>query len=185
MSFAWIKSNLGIAETSPLLDGHPSSLLLIDRLEQADLLDAAICIAAHALPAREAVWWACRCAAHTAPMPHRPLADIAASKAAEAWVRRPDNSSRRRAYAAARQAQFQSAEALAALAVFWAAAEQRLSIQPDKALARLAQNVEQAVRLASYRGSPDRRIARQRHFLASARDIAAGGAGHLPAAGET
>jgi len=43
---------------------------------------------AHALPKREAVWWACMCALHTAP-PDLPEPDRAAREAAELWPGNP------------------------------------------------------------------------------------------------
>jgi hypothetical protein len=182
MSAAWIRQRLKPDDISQLLVDHPAPAVLMQRLEAADFVDAALCFAAHALPAREAVWWACRCARHTAA--DRAPADSAAAEAAEAWVRKPDGAHRARAYAAAQQAQFQSAEALAALAVFWADAELRLSMRAEAAAARLGDTVENAVRVASLRCGPEARPRRARAFLASVRDIDQGGAGHLPPASE-
>jgi hypothetical protein len=39
----------------------------LQRLEARGFLVEAARLVAHALPKREAVWWACMCAAHTAP----------------------------------------------------------------------------------------------------------------------
>jgi hypothetical protein len=185
MSAAWIRLKLRLDATSPLLADQPGSALLLQRLERADLADAALCLAAHALPPREAVWWACRCAQHSSTGERRAPADIAAAEAAEAWVRAPDSVGRARAYRAGQRAYFQSAEALAALAVFWSGAEATLSMPAEAAAAQLGQTVENAVRVASYRGAPPMRALRLRHFLESARDIDRGGAGHLPPANET
>jgi len=185
MSRDWIALKLGLDDTSPLLADRPGSTVLLQRLEQADLADAALCLAAHALPPREAVWWACRCARHAVTAEGRLATDIAAAEAAEAWVRVPDSAHRARAYNAARRAKFQSAEALAGLAVFWSGAEGRLSMPPAAVTAQLGQTVENAVRMASYRGAPQARALRMRHFLGSARDIDQGGAGHLPPANAT
>lgn len=184
MPLSWISTHLHIDRSSSLLADHPSSALLLDRLERRALLDAAICLAAHALPAREAVWWACRCAAHTCGLHGGAPDDAAAAQAAEAWVRKPDSPRRAQAYAAAQRARFQSAEALTALAPFWAGAETRLSLRVEAAAQRLGGTVENAVRIAGFRGLPAARAERLHQFLASARDIAQGGAGHLPAAGE-
>ncbi|WP_284944990.1 DUF6931 family protein [Acidisoma cladoniae] len=175
---------LKLDDMSPLITDHPGSAVLLRRLERADLADAALCLAAHALPPREAVWWACRCARHAVTAEGRLPADIAAGEAAEAWVRDPTSAHRARAYAAARRAQFQSAEALAGLAVFWSGAEATLSMPATAAAAQLSQTVENAVRMASFRGAPQGRPLRLHHFLESARDIDQGGAGHLPPANE-
>jgi hypothetical protein len=184
MAADWIRLKLKLDDASPLLADRPSSVVLLQRLERAELSDAALCLVAHALPPREAVWWACRCARHAVTGQGRLPADIAAAEAAEAWVRDPKSAHRARAYAAARRAQFQSAEALAALAVFWSGAEATLSMPATAAAAQLGQTVENAVRVASYRGAPQARPLRLRHFLESAHDIDRGGAGHLPPANE-
>ena len=48
------------------LAGCHDSIEALTRLEQAGLLIEATRLIAHALPAREAVWW-CACSRHTAP----------------------------------------------------------------------------------------------------------------------
>src|SRR5262249_59914719 len=58
----------------------------LDHLEAAGFLTEATRLIAHALPKREAVWWACMCAIHTAPA-DLPPADRVAREAAEDWVR--------------------------------------------------------------------------------------------------
>ncbi|MCB8881036.1 hypothetical protein ACELLULO517_12390 [Acidisoma cellulosilytica] len=184
MPLTWITLKLGLDRASPLLADHPDSPTLLRRLEQTGRVDAALRLAAHALPAREAVWWACRCAYYAGDSERRSALDAAAAEAAEAWVRQPGSARRAKAYAAAQRAQFQSAEALAALAAFWSGAQAKLSMRPEAAAAQLCQSVEHAVRLAGYRGAPAARPQRQRQFLASARDIAAGGAGHISPANE-
>ncbi len=40
----------------------------LDRLTAGGFLIEATRLVAHALPKREAVWWACMCAIHTAPV---------------------------------------------------------------------------------------------------------------------
>ena len=179
---AWLQARLKLDPGDPLLDGAPSSALLLDRLEQADRIQDALCLAAYALPPREAVWWACMCARHTAAAdapPPRSSPDQLAGDAAEAWVRQPDEMARARAFRAARAARFQSAEALAALAVFWAAVPPGFSIPADTATEQLGGSVERAVRLSALRGSMPARPARWTSFLRSARDIAGGGAGQI------
>src|ERR1700720_2174455 len=73
------------------------------RLEATRLL-------AHTLPRREAVWWACMCARHTAPA-NLPETDREALEAAEAWVRRQTDEVRRAAMDKAQHAGFQTPEA--------------------------------------------------------------------------
>ncbi len=181
---AWLQARLKLDPGDPLLDGAPSSALLLDRFEQADRIQDALCLAAYALPPREAVWWACMCARHTAAAaPLQPSPDRLAGDAAEFWVRQPDEMARARAFRAARAARFQSAEALAALAVFWAAVPPGFSIPVDTATEQLGGSVERAVRFSALRGSMPERPVRWASFLRSARDIAGGGAGQIaPAA---
>src|ERR1044072_6317072 len=60
------------------------------RLEQAGLLVEATRLIAHALPAREAVWWACACSRHTAASGTPLAAEAAGRDAAGGWGRQPD-----------------------------------------------------------------------------------------------
>ena len=79
----------------------------------------AVRLCAHALPRREAVWWACMCARGVPPQA-LPAADIAALNAAETWVRKPgDEALRRAAWDAAQATDFRSPEAWAAVGAFW------------------------------------------------------------------
>ncbi len=149
-------------------------------LEGGGFLVEATRLLAHALPRREAVWWACMCALHTAP-PDLPQPDRTAREAAEAWVRQPAEPSRRAAMTRAQEAGFGTPEAWAAVGAFWSAGSMAPVGQPEvPAPAHLAGTaVAGAVVLAGVRGDPGRREARLRRFLESGRDIAGGGAGRL------
>jgi hypothetical protein len=152
----------------------------LERLEAGGLLVEAARLCAHALPAREAVWWAARCAAATAPS-DLPQADQEARALAEAWVRQRSDATRREAMEKAQLAGCTSAEAWAAVAAFWSgdsmAPADQPKVPPAPHLTGVA--VAGAVILASVRTDPARQPARLKRFLISARDIAAGGAGHL------
>jgi hypothetical protein len=149
-------------------------------LEAGGLLVEAARLCAHALPAREAVWWAARCAAATASA-DLPQIDQEARALAEAWVRQRSDAIRREAMDKAQLAGCTSAEAWAAVAAFWSgdsmAPADQPKVPPAPHLTGVA--VAGAVVLASVRGDPARQSARLKRFLVSARDIAAGGAGHL------
>src|SRR3954451_15728477 len=71
----------------------PDALAL---LEAGGFLLPAARVIAFALPRREAVWWACMCALHTAP-PDLPQPDRLAREAAESWVRQQTDAQRRTA----------------------------------------------------------------------------------------
>lgn len=137
---------------------------------------------AHALPRREAVWWACMCARHTAPAA-LPAPDRRALEAAEAWVFRGEDKDRRAGFEQAQEGNFASPEAWAAVAAFWSgdsmAPPGQAPVPPAPHLAGAA--VAGSVLLAAVRDAPERREARLRQFLDSGREIAGGGPGRLPA----
>jgi len=159
------------------------SVEALDRLEEAGLLDAAVRLVAHALPPREAVWWACACSRHTAPSGADPQAETAVREAAEEWVRRQTDDLRRAAMKEAEKTGFSSPEAWAAVAAFWSgdtmAPPEAPKVPPQPHFPGLA--VAGSVALAAVRGQAVKREARLKRFLASARDIAIGGAGRLDA----
>ena len=154
----------------------------LDLLEGAGFLLEATRLLAYALPKREAVWWACMCAAHTAPA-DLPDADRRAREAAEDWVRQQGDKPRRAAWSLAEASGFGSPEAWTAVAAFWSgdsmAPEGQPAVPPAPHLAGAA--VAGAVALAAIRGDVTRQQARLRRFLESGRNIAAGGPGRLPA----
>lgn len=154
----------------------------VNALEAAGFLTEATRLLAHGLPKREAVWWACMCTFHTAP-PDLPDADRQCREAAEEWVRRQDEKLRRLAFELAQASGFGSPEAWAATAAFWSggsmAPEGQPVVPPAPHLTGTA--AAGAIALAAVRGDVTRREARLRHFIESARNIAAGGSGRLPA----
>jgi len=168
-----------------VIEGVADAAEAIERLEAAGRAIEACKLAAHALPKREAVWWACMCA-RAAPdpqvMPEALALDLKALEAAEAWVRRPEEALRRAAMAAAEKANYRSTEAWAAVGAFWSggsmAPEGQPVVPPGEHLTGVA--VGGAVVLAGVRLRPQETEARLRRFLASARDIALGGAGRMP-----
>jgi len=165
------------------LAGAKDSIEALDRLERAGLLIEATRLIAHALPAREAVWWACACSRHTAASGPDPSTAAQVREAAEEWVRKPTDVHRRTAMKEAETAGFDSAEAWAAVGAFWSgdsmAPPEAPKVPPQPHFTGLA--VAGSVALAAARGPAVRREGRLLHFLASAKDIAVGGAGRLEA----
>ncbi|MEO0035144.1 MAG: hypothetical protein RLZZ501_1167 [Pseudomonadota bacterium] len=139
--------------------------------------DEAIGLYAAALPRREAVWWASLCCGLTAPQ-DQTLAALRAREAAECWVRRQDEESRRAAQAAAGAAE-PAPEAWVAMAAFWSGgsiAPLGLSeVPPAPHLTATA--VQGALGLAAIRPDPAQRVRWQTDFLSRADDIARGGDG--------
>ena len=153
----------------------------LQRLEAGGFLVEAARLVAHSLPKREAVWWACMCAFHTAP-PDLSENDRLARELAESWVRLQTDKLRREAMAKAEAGDFATPEAWAAVAAFWSgdsmAPEGQAAVPPAPHLCGTA--VAGAIVLAAVRGDPLRQPARLKRFLESGRNIAAGGPGRLP-----
>jgi hypothetical protein len=158
------------------------TLAALQALEAADLLTEATRLTSHALPKREAVWWACMCARHTAPAA-MPPADQRALEDAEAWVFKGEDALRRRAFEHAQESNFASPEAWAGVAAFWSGESMaplgQATVPPAPHLAGTA--VAGSVLLSAVRDPVERRAARLGRFLAASRDIAGGGTGRLPA----
>lgn len=169
-------------EAAPLLAGVAATGAALEALATAELLVDATRLIAHALPRREAVWWACMCARSTLPPERLPDTDRAAIEAAEAWVRSQADEVRRAAFAHAEAAGFSSPEAWAAVGAFWSgeslAPLGQAAVPPPAHVAAAA--VAGSVALASVRQQPERRHDRLRAYLSSAYDISRGGPGRLP-----
>lgn len=165
-----------------LARGSADTVEALARLEGAGSLLSAARLGGFALPRREAVWWASMCTAHTAPRDQREL-ECRAREAAELWVRRQDDASRRAAMQLAREVGFNIPEAWVAVAAFWSGESMapvgQPAVPPGPHLTGTA--VAGAVALAAVRDDASRQPARLRRFLESLRDIADGGAGRLAA----
>jgi len=175
-----VRPHLGLtAEAVQAVAASPDIAAALTLLEAQGLKLDAVRLLAHALPRREAVWWACMCARHTCATPPPP--DAQCLEAAELWVRRPADETRHAAFAHAETAGFASAEAWACAAAFLSgdslAPVGQHKVPPAPHLAGLA--VASAVNLASLRESPVLQSRRLDAFIASARQIAAGGTGRL------
>lgn len=90
----------------------------LDILIARGLYDDATRFLAHALPKREAVWWACQCA-RAAYGSQCPPAAEAAVQAAEAWAQETSEDHRQTAMSAAEAADFGTPAGCAAAAAFW------------------------------------------------------------------
>jgi hypothetical protein len=155
----------------PLLAEAARPSAFVAALQDRDLAMEAVTFLSYALPEREAVWWACMCVLHTeaatmAPEQHRALAF------AQDWVRKPTEEKRLQGRAAAREAGDTTAAAFTARAVF----ASRLA---DPSSLSAGRRVQGAVRRAADADGSGRTRARLDRFIASALEIAAGGAGRL------
>src|SRR5262249_33109419 len=105
--------------------GEPARKLLRDYLTPRQFLDLLVAdklyldgtrFLGHALPKREAVWWACVCVGQEAD----PAAKVApALQAAVKWVVEPSDANRRAAQAPGEADNFATPAGFVAMAVFW------------------------------------------------------------------
>ncbi|MFK5914027.1 MAG: hypothetical protein QM484_06605 [Woeseiaceae bacterium] len=86
-------------------------------LEKKYFADSIIFLA-HALPKREAIWWACLCAKEATNDKTR-ADDHASLSVAEKWVYEPDEKKRRMCGTLAEKGEYKSAQNWTAAAVFW------------------------------------------------------------------
>lgn len=126
----------------------------------------AIDFLAHALPAREGVWWGCLCLQHafgnnlTAP-------DRAALLAAVQWVRQPTEANRAVAQAPAEASGLASSASSLAMAAALAGATGAAPISPAKAVAH-------AVKISATKGGAARFADTQRLFVELGTGVAEG-----------
>jgi uncharacterized protein DUF6931 len=164
-----------------LIQADTDSAAAIKRLQEAGFVTEAAKLMAYALPKRECVWWVCMCARNTTPS-DLPETDAAAVTAAEDWVRKQTDESRRQAFEHAQRSNFSTAEAWAAVAAFWSGDSMSPVGQPKTPPAPHLTGTAAigSLTLAAVRTYPQRRDERLLRFLTSGREIAAGGAGRLP-----
>lgn len=171
----------GFELTAP--PGASPAQFLSDLLAAKNLTQA-VQFLAFALPAREAVWWACQCARAELrePIP-QPLQDALA--AAESWVRKPTEEHRRAAMSLAQATDLKSPAAWAAVAAFWSGGSLAPENSPEVPAPPhlLGSAVAGAVMLAAVKTEPQLADQKRARFLASAVDIANGGTGRLAPAG--
>jgi len=126
----------------------------------------AITFLAHALPKREAIWWACLTVRH-AQGPALPPKELAALKAAVEWVLEPDETKRRAAQAAGEAADFSTPAGCAALAVYGSGGSLGPANLPEAppAPTMTARAVSGSVTMASVQGDPRRMLDVQRELV--------------------
>jgi hypothetical protein len=165
---------LGEEAKKLLGDGLTPAQFLTALIEKQQFPDA-VRFLAHALPKREAVWWACLCARATAgPNPPAPIA--AALQAAEKWVVDPSEENRRAAMPAAEAAEFKTPAGCAAVAAFWSGGSlgppNVPAVPPGEYLT--AHGVAGAVMLAAVQAEPEKAPEKYRQFLAQGIEVANG-----------
>jgi hypothetical protein len=165
---------LGDEAKALLQDGQAPGTYLDLLIEKGHLPDA-VRFLAHALPRREAVWWASQCGRLVAGTTLTP--EVAnAFETAEDWVAHPDEDNRRAAQRACEPATLRTPAGLAALAAF--VSEGSISLPglpvvepPSFATAR---SVAGAVLIAGVLSEPEKAPEKYRAFLALGIEIANG-----------
>ena len=151
-------------------DLHPLDYVAL--LMEKALFPDAVRFIAHALPKREAVWWAWVCARRAAGESPQPQIK-AALAATEKWIAQPDENNRRLAMAAAEKAELGTAAGCAGLAAFFSGG----SIAPPNAPAvppgefLTAKAVSGAVIFAAVAREPEKAPERFRSFVAQGLDV--------------
>ncbi len=157
---------------NPTADG--AARKLID--EKA--VDAAIELLAHALPRREAVWWAATCVRERLPEP-APAVELRLLAGAEDWVRKPSDEQRRAVFELARAEGMGTPAGLVASAVFFSGdtlgPADRPPVPPAGNL--VGTMVVNAVRIAATRLAAQEGPQWLAEFLTVGIDIASGGSG--------
>jgi hypothetical protein len=133
---------------------------------------------AHALPKREATWWACLCARNTLT-DKSPANEIKAIELGEAWVYKPTEDNRKPTLAAAEATEYKTASSWAAIAAFWCGDDispvPQAVIPPAEKL--YAKAVIGAVMLAATQGEANKVNDKYLLFLQQGINIASGGDG--------
>lgn len=160
------------AQAAPLLDGKSSPEGFVAALLGKQLFEDALGVLAHALPPRDAVWWACQCAWHVG-RPALPAPQEQALRAAVRWVREPVEVNRRAAETASAVAGANTPAGCIALAIYVSggslAPEGAASVPPPPFLA--GTTLRAAVLLAASFGNIEEN---QRQFIALGLDVAHG-----------
>jgi hypothetical protein len=182
------KVKVSAAEAAKTLSLTPQAVALLkpqasveeflSALLAAELMNDAVGVMAQALPKREAVWWACL-ATRTLFDAQTPPGIVVAIEAAEAWVYRPSEETRRAAMDRAQATKFDHPGVWAAVGAFWSggsmAPPNLPAVPPAEHLTGVA--VAGAVNLAAVMRQPEHAKEKLKGFLDQAVDIANGGNG--------
>jgi hypothetical protein len=165
-------------QATALLQNNPTSADFIQQLIEQQLYPDAVRFLAHALPKREATWWACLCARNNLT-DKASLNEIKAIELAEAWVYKPTEENRKLTLSAAEATVFKTAASWAAIAAFWSGDDispvPQAVVPPDEKL--FAKAVVGAVMLAASQGEASKVNDNYQLFLQQGINIASGGDG--------
>jgi hypothetical protein len=156
-----------------LLQENQSPQTFLNSLREKGHFQDAVRFLAHALPKREAVWWAWVCARRSMEGESNPLAK-AALDATERWISQPTEDNRRAAMAAAEAADVGTPAGSAGLAAFFSSGSlgppESPVIPPGPYLT--ARAVSGSVILAAVGGEPETAPEKYKTFLDQGVDVA-------------
>jgi hypothetical protein len=162
-------------EAQKLLRDGQTPAQFLDTLIAKQQFPDAVRFLAHALPKREAVWWACQCSRAVAG-PNPPPKIAAALQTAEKWVADPSEENRRAAMPAAEAAELKTPAGCAAVATFWSGGSLGPPnvpvVPPGEYLT--AHGVAVAVILAAVQTEPQKAPEKYKKFLAQGIEVAKG-----------
>jgi hypothetical protein len=165
-------------QAAVLLQNNPTTADYLYQLIDLKLYPDAVRFLAHALPKREATWWACLCA-RKGLTDKTPVNEIKAIDLAEAWVYKPTEDNRKLTLPAADATGYKTAASWAAIAAFWSGDDispvPEAVIPPDEKL--FAKAVVGAVMLAATQGEASQVNDNYQLFLQQGINIASGGDG--------
>lgn len=166
------------AESIALLGADMWPEKFIEVLSDAGRWLDAIKVLAHALPRREAVWWACMCATQVESL-KTDKEELAALESAEKWVFKPTDEHRADAFQMAQKSRSSSLGTMCALAA--AFSQKKLPIAKDQEMevdiAEFPKMINGTVVMAATKGDMAEFNERLQNFLASGTNIACGGNG--------
>ena len=165
-------------QATSLLNEFPVTSDFIGQLIEQKLYPDAVRFLAHALPKREATWWACLCA-RKGLTDKTPAIQVKAIELAEAWVYKPVDENSKLSYQAAEAAGYKNPASWAATAAFWSGNDispvPEAIVPPDENL--YAKAVIGAVMLAATQGEANQIESNYALFLKQGLNIASGGDG--------
>ncbi len=166
------------ADSSALLGTDMWPETFIEELSSAEKWLDAVKVLAHALPRREAVWWACMCATQMDKLTDNE-SEKSALESAEKWVFKPTEEHRADAFLLAQRSRTNSVGTFCALAA--AFSDDTLIISEDQKIdidtSGFGKMVAGIIAMSAAEGKGARFDQRIQNFLISGRAIACGGNG--------
>lgn len=163
-------------EILELSQQHPEPAPLILAAIDAELFNDVVLFLSHALPVREAIWWACCCSSSRDDWNED---EENAIRSAKAWVHTPDETSRRFAEQMAEKADLQTGAGWTAQAAFWSGGSMTAIGEPvvPPPANLYSHAVAGAINLTAVLPDGEQAKDRYQHYLEMGLNIAQGGNG--------